>query len=67
MATRIRHLLADNSGQDLIEYALLTAFFGLAAMAALTITGGLGASYSTMTSNTNDLWVTPDPAPPATP
>ena len=41
-ADRVR----DDSGQDVVEYALLTAFFGLAALAAWTsMRDALGVSY----------------------
>lgn len=32
---RLRNLLSDDSGQDLVEYALLAALIGLSAMAAM--------------------------------
>lgn len=67
MPTLLRRLLADDSGQDMIEYALLTVFFGLAAVAALGITDGLGANYTGLTTSTNALWQTPNPLPPAGP
>ncbi len=34
--TWLRRIARDDSGQDVVEYALLTAFFGLAALAAWT-------------------------------
>jgi len=33
---RVRNLLRDESGQDLIEYALVAAVLGLAAVAGMT-------------------------------
>ena len=41
--TTIRRLLLDSSGQDLIEYAVLTAFIALAIIAVL---GSLALSIS---------------------
>ena len=40
----LRRLWADDSGQDLIEYALLSAFIGLAGVAAFS---GMGATLRT--------------------
>jgi Flp pilus assembly pilin Flp len=55
-------IAVDDSGQDVVEYALLTAFFGLAALAAWTsMRDALGSSYSGTTSGVQGLW---DPPPP---
>ena len=35
----LNHLLRDESGQDLIEYALVAALIGLAAVAAMSTLG----------------------------
>jgi len=37
--TRLRNLLRNDSGQDLLEYALLVALIALVAVAAITSTG----------------------------
>ncbi len=51
----IQHLLRDENGQDLIEYALVAALIGLAAVAALnTLSGdvrGLFTSIGTTLSS----------------
>jgi Flp pilus assembly pilin Flp len=53
----------EDSGQDVVEYALLTAFFGLAALAAWTsIRDALGAGYTRTTTGVQGLW---DPPPPS--
>ena len=39
LITRMRSLLRDDSGQDLLEYALLTALIALAAVAAVRAAG----------------------------
>jgi pilus assembly protein Flp/PilA len=39
LITRMRMLLRDASGQDLLEYALLVALIALVAVAAITATG----------------------------
>ena len=58
-----RRLWREDRGQDVVEYALLTAFFGLAALAAWTsIRDALGAGYSNATTGVNSIW---DPPPPS--
>ena len=51
LITRMRSLLRDDSGQDLLEYALLTALIALAAVAAVGAAGvsvkGVFTSIST--------------------
>lgn len=39
LITRLRKLLRNDSGQDLLEYALLVALIALVAVAAITTTG----------------------------
>ena len=39
LITRLRHLLRNDSGQDLLEYALLVALIALVAVGAITATG----------------------------
>ena len=39
LITRMRALTRDDSGQDLLEYALLVALIALVAVAAVTSTG----------------------------
>lgn len=52
----------DDRGQDVVEYTLLTAFFGLAALAAWTgIREALAARYSGAAVGVNTIW---DPPPP---
>ena len=46
LITRLRNLLRNDSGQDLLEYALLVALIALVAVAAITTTG----------SNVNDIF-----------
>jgi pilus assembly protein Flp/PilA len=51
LITRMRSLLRDESAQDLLEYALLTALIALAAVAAIRAAGvsvqGVFTSIST--------------------
>jgi Flp pilus assembly pilin Flp len=52
----------DDRGQDLIEYALLTAAVGIVAVATWpVIAGTIGTTYSALDSGTQGLW---DPPPP---
>jgi Flp pilus assembly pilin Flp len=58
-----RRLWRDDRGQDVVEYTLLTAFFGLAALAAWTsIRDAIGSTYSGAASGVNTIW---DPPPPS--
>jgi pilus assembly protein Flp/PilA len=45
----IRNLLSDESGQDLIEYALVAALVGLGAVAAMSKLGNsIGNSFNSV-------------------
>jgi Flp pilus assembly pilin Flp len=64
LAQRVKRLVRDESGQDLIEYALLT---GIVAV-GLTLFGPpalaqMKTAYENRSSNANSLWVTPPPTP----
>lgn len=55
-------LLADERGQDLIEYALLTSAVGLAGVATWPgIAEAIGAAYLRLNQKADALWV---PLPP---
>jgi pilus assembly protein Flp/PilA len=57
-------LLREESAQDLIEYALLSAFIGLAGIAAFNgISGAIGSWYGQSNTNLNGIWESPEPAP----
>lgn len=63
MAAWLRRLARDESGQDIVEYALLTAFFGLCALAAFaTIQDALGVKVTGTSNGLQGLW---DPPPPS--
>ena len=48
---RVCLLLADESGQDLIEYALLAAFIGLGVVAAArTLASAIGTVFANVSS-----------------
>lgn len=58
-----RHLIVDATGEDLVEYALLTAFIGLAGAAVLSLMAGtISAAYTNWDSGTQGLAAPPDPA-----
>jgi Flp pilus assembly pilin Flp len=58
-------LICDDRGQDVIEYALLTAAIGLAGVAAWPlITTAIGVNYQGLDTETQDLWEMPNPAGP---
>jgi Flp pilus assembly pilin Flp len=62
MYDRLRRLLLDESGQDLIEYALLTAGLGVVGVAVWPgITTAIGLAYGRLDTRTQDLWRVPDP------
>jgi pilus assembly protein Flp/PilA len=47
----LRNLLRDESGQDLIEYALVAAVLGLAAVASMsTLANNVGNAFSAVGS-----------------
>ena len=54
---RLTHLLQDESGQDLIEYALLAALIGLTATTAVKGLGTkVGSAFTTIsTTLTSDI------------
>lgn len=55
-------LVACDRGDDLVEYALLTAFVGVATIAAWsTLKTTLAANYKAYDTNTQALAKTPDP------
>jgi Flp pilus assembly pilin Flp len=57
-----RRLVADESGQDLIEYALLTAIIGVASLLAYsTIPAKMGNAFQSWSSGVYDLWEPCDP------
>jgi Flp pilus assembly pilin Flp len=63
MPMTLIRLITDDDGQDLIEYALLTAAIGLCALAAFSLWGAaISGTYGTLNTTTNGLW-DPEPAP----
>lgn len=64
-STWVRTLVAcarDERGQDLIEYALLTAAVGVAGVATWPfIATSIGTAYRALDTNTQGLWEPPPP------
>ena len=58
-----RRLIDDESGQDLIEYALLTTFVGLVAAATWNLTGAaIRTVYTSWDTSVNSVWRPSDPS-----
>jgi hypothetical protein len=63
--TLLWQLLFDDSGEDLIEYALLTATVGAGAAAALSLMPGvIDAVYGSWDADTQSIWEPCDPGIP---
>ncbi len=59
----LRLLLRDDAGEDVIEYALLAAFIGLAGAAVMMLLSQtLGNTYSSWVGGVQGLWEPPAPA-----
>ena len=55
--------LKEEAGQDLVEYALLTATVGLASAAVWTMLGPtIRSAYLSWNNNLYNLWQSPDPS-----
>ena len=62
-ASTLRRLIAEESGQDLIEYALLTGAIGFAGVAGISLIGAaINAVYSSWNTGVNTLWEPPNPS-----
>ena len=58
----LRDLIRDESGQDLVEYALLTVFVAIVgALSFNLITDALGNSYPQWDAHEQNLWMPQDP------
>jgi Flp pilus assembly pilin Flp len=59
-----RRFLRDESGQDLVEYAILTAIVTLASLLVFTaIQGKIGTAYGSWQSTGQDNWIPGPPTP----
>jgi Flp pilus assembly pilin Flp len=64
LGQRVKRLVRDESGQDLVEYALLTGIVAVGwLLVGPPIQGRMKAAYENWNSNANALWVTPPPTP----
>ena len=55
-------LVADDNGQDLVEYALLGAFIGVVSVIVWqNIVSLIGVRYTEYNVNVNSLWASPEP------
>jgi Flp pilus assembly pilin Flp len=62
MCRQAARLLTDDRGQDLIEYALLTALIAVAGMALIpSILAGMGRAYSGWNANSQAIAPMPPP------
>ena len=66
MTTLLRRLIGDDRGQDLIEYALLSALIAVATIVAWTnVQTAVGVTYNALDTNVQTLSATtPDPIAP---
>lgn len=59
---QLHQFVANERGQDLLEYALLTAGIGLVGVVAWqAIQGGIGTAYTGWDSGVQNIWEPPDP------
>jgi Flp pilus assembly pilin Flp len=62
LAVATRGLIVEDAGQDLIEYALLSAFIGVAGAAAWNAIGStIFDAYGTWNTGANCQWESPAP------
>ncbi len=62
MLAELKRLLIADDGQDLIEYALITASLGFVGMATWpVIETAIGSAYGTWDADTQSIWEVPDP------
>ena len=65
MRRLLHRWLCEEAGQDLVEYALLAAFVGLAGLAGFTaISSAIGNNYADSNSSVQGLWEIPAPPTP---
>ena len=62
MGKLLMRLMREDDGQDLVEYALLTAAIGLAGVATWPlIEAGIGDAYRKFDRDTQNIWEVPNP------
>jgi Flp pilus assembly pilin Flp len=64
VGSRLFGLLADESGQDVIEYMLLTAFIAISGYVGIQVLGSeMNTTYRSWDSATQGIWEQPNPVP----
>lgn len=62
MTTLFTRLLENESGQDLVEYVLLTATIGLCSVVAMNVlSGAINLVYTTWNTGTQSIWQPENP------
>lgn len=62
MITLLRRLISEDDGQDVIEYAFLTAGIGIVSIATWPlIEAGIKSRYGDIDKDTQDAWEVPNP------
>jgi Flp pilus assembly pilin Flp len=62
MLRLLKRLVAEETGQDLIEYALLTGAIGCAGVVGVNLLGAaISTSYKSWDTGVNNLWEVPPP------
>ena len=62
MLTILLRLMREDAGQDIVEYALLTAGIGIVSVATWPlIETGIVNVYANLDANTQAIWEVPDP------
>ena len=62
MLTLLRRLIAEETGRDVIGYALLTGAIGRAGIARVNLLGAaISASYKSWNRDVTNLWDVPPP------
>jgi Flp pilus assembly pilin Flp len=61
----LRAFVVDERGQDVIEYGLLSALFGIVSLVVwISIQGTLRDAYVAYDTDVQELWESPDPVGP---
>jgi Flp pilus assembly pilin Flp len=64
LGQRVRRLIRDETGQDLVEYALLTGIVAVGlSLFGPPVIANMKTAYQNRSANANGLWVTPPPTP----
>ena len=62
MSSRLRRWFVDESGQDIIEYMLLTSFIAIVGWLGIQVLGNeMNTTYRIWDSTTQDAWEVPNP------